>query len=139
MIACRWLLAPVYVGLALAILALGLKFFQESIHLITHVFSDRETDLVLGILALIDLTLVGSLELMVMMSGSENFVSRIQVDEASELTWIGHLLHPPAAGVHGAAPGPERQGGLVPRVAPHVRGLGAPARRARPALLRRPA
>jgi uncharacterized protein (TIGR00645 family) len=50
--------------------------------------SPTETDLVLGILALIDLTPVGSLALMVMMSGYENFVSRIQVDEASELTWI---------------------------------------------------
>jgi uncharacterized protein (TIGR00645 family) len=91
LIACRWLLAPIYLGLALAIVALALKFFQESIHLVTHVFSDGETDLVLGILALIDLSLVASLALMVMMSGYENFVSRIQVNEASELTWIGKM------------------------------------------------
>ena len=91
LIACRWLLAPIYLGLALAIVALALKFFQESIHLVTHVFSDEETDLVLGILALIDLSLVASLALMVMMSGYENFVSRIQVNEASELTWIGKM------------------------------------------------
>ncbi|HZJ55605.1 MAG TPA: YqhA family protein, partial [Myxococcaceae bacterium] len=72
LIACRWLLAPIYLGLALAIVALALKFFQESV---THVFSDGETDLVLGILALVDLSLVASLALMVMMSGYENFVS----------------------------------------------------------------
>ena len=30
--ACRWLLAPMYLGLALALLALGVKFFQEAIH-----------------------------------------------------------------------------------------------------------
>jgi len=88
LIACRWLLAPIYLGLALAFVALALKFFQESV---THVFSDGETDLVLGILALVDLSLVASLALMVMMSGYENFVSRIQVDEASELTWIGKM------------------------------------------------
>ncbi|HET9155427.1 MAG TPA: YqhA family protein [Myxococcaceae bacterium] len=39
----------------------------------------------LGIPALVDLSLVASLALMVMMSGYENFVSRIQ---ASELNWI---------------------------------------------------
>jgi uncharacterized protein (TIGR00645 family) len=91
LIASRWLLAPIYIGLALAILALALKFFQESIHLITHVFSAGEIDLILGILALIDLALVASLALMVMMSGYENFVSRIEVDEASELGWISKL------------------------------------------------
>lgn len=69
LIACRWLLAPIYLGLALSIVALALKFFQESIHLITHVFAEGETELVLGILALVDLTLVASLALMVMMSG----------------------------------------------------------------------
>lgn len=91
LIACRWLLAPIYLGLALSIVALALKFFQESIHLITHVFAEGETELVLGILALVDLTLVASLALMVMMSGYENFVSRIQASGADELSWIGKL------------------------------------------------
>src|SRR5262249_5585865 len=91
LIGFRWLLAPIYLGLALALVALALKFFQESIHLVTHVFSDGETDLVLGILALVDLSLVAALALMVMMSGYENFVSRIQASEATELNWIGKL------------------------------------------------
>ena len=88
--ATRWLLAPLYLGLSLALLALGLKFFQEALHMLPHVFELAENDLVLTILSLIDMTLVGSLLIMVMFSGYENFVSRIDVEEGGEkLEWLG--------------------------------------------------
>jgi hypothetical protein len=90
--ASRWLLAPLYLGLSLAVLALGLKFFQELWHVGTHVFEIAEADLVLTVLALIDVTLVASLILMVMFSGYENFVSRIELDAGTEkLDWLGKL------------------------------------------------
>jgi uncharacterized protein (TIGR00645 family) len=90
--ASRWLLAPLYLGLALGLIALGVKFFQEAFHAIIGAIAMPEQDLVLIVLALIDLTLVGSLIVMVMFSGYENFVSRI--DTASEkdtLGWLGKL------------------------------------------------
>lgn len=88
----RWLLAPIYLGLSLALLALGLKFFQEVFHLLPHVFEIAETELVLIILSLVDITLVSSLIIMVMLAGYENFVSKIDVDAASEkLNWMGKL------------------------------------------------
>ena len=88
--ATRWLLAPLYLGLSLALLALGLKFFQEALHMLPHVFELAENDLVLTILSLIDMTLVGSLLIMVMFSGYENFVSRIDIEEGAEkLEWLG--------------------------------------------------
>ncbi|MDX1593349.1 MAG: TIGR00645 family protein [Gammaproteobacteria bacterium] len=88
--ATRWLLAPLYLGLSLALLALGLKFFQEIFHLLPHVFELAETELVLTVLALIDITLVGALLIMVMFSGYENFVSRIDFHEgADKLEWLG--------------------------------------------------
>jgi uncharacterized protein (TIGR00645 family) len=77
MYASRWLLAPIYVGLSLAVLALGIKFFQEVIHIFGHVFTIKESDLVLNILTLIDMSLVASLIVMVMFSSYENFVSKI--------------------------------------------------------------
>lgn len=90
--ASRWLLAPIYLGLSLALLALGIKFFQELVHLLPHVFDTSETDLVLTVLALIDMTLVGSLLVMVMFSGYENFVSRLDLEESShKLEWLGKL------------------------------------------------
>ena len=90
--ASRWLLAPIYFGLSLAVLALGIKFFQELLHVATHVLEMKEADLVLTVLALIDVTLVASLIVMVMFSGYENFVSRIDVsEEEDKLDWLGKL------------------------------------------------
>lgn len=88
----RWLLAPIYLGLSLAVLALGIKFFQEVIHIFDVIWGMKESDLVLTILSLIDMTLVGSLIVMVMFSGYENFVSHIDVDENKEkLDWLSQL------------------------------------------------
>ena len=89
--ACRWLLAPLYIGLSLALIALGMKFFQEAFHVITHAFSATEADLVLTVLAMIDIVLVGSLIVMVMFSGYENFVSRIDAAATDTLGWLGKL------------------------------------------------
>ena len=48
--ASRWLLAPIYLGLSLALLALGIKFFQEVFHLLPNVLATSESDLVLVVL-----------------------------------------------------------------------------------------
>lgn len=90
--ASRWLLAPIYLGLSFGLLLLGLKFFQEVIHVLPLVFSTKEADLVLIILSLIDLSLVGGLLVMVMLSGYENFVSNIDLAEGKEkLSWLGKM------------------------------------------------
>ncbi len=92
MYAMRWVLAPIYLGLSLALVALGIKFFQEVFHLLPHILSTSETDMVLVVLSLIDMALVGGLIVMVMFSGYENFVSQLDVDEGTEkLTWLGKL------------------------------------------------
>jgi len=88
----RWLLAPIYLGLSLALLVLGIKFFQEILHVIPVILETSEKDLVLTILAMIDLTMVGGLIVMVMFSGYENFVSRLDIDSDREkLDWLGKL------------------------------------------------
>ncbi|MCJ7924405.1 TIGR00645 family protein [Erwinia amylovora] len=90
--ASRWLLAPVYLGLSLGLLALAIKFFQEVFHLLPNVLAMAENDLVLVLLSMIDLTLVGGLLVMVMLSGYENFVSRLDISENKEkLSWLGKM------------------------------------------------
>ena len=90
--ASRWILAPLYLGLAFAMLAVGVKFFQEVVHILPHIAEISESDLVLAILSLIDLSLVGGLLVMVMLSGYENFVSSIDLHENDEkLSWLGKL------------------------------------------------
>lgn len=90
--ASRWLMAPVYLGLSLLLLALTIKFFQELAHMVPILFRMKEQDLILSMLTLIDLTLVGSLIVMVMFSGYENFVSQIDIAESGEkLAWLGKM------------------------------------------------
>jgi uncharacterized protein (TIGR00645 family) len=90
MYTCRWLLAPIYLGLSFALLALAVKFFQELWHVIPHVIELKESDLILSLLGLIDLTLVASLIVIVMFSGYENFVSQMDICESAEkLEWLG--------------------------------------------------
>ncbi len=92
MYASRWLLAPIYFGLSLALLALALKFFQEVFHILPNVFSMAEADLILVLLSLIDMALVGGLLVMVMISGYENFVSQLDIEEGKEkLSWLGKM------------------------------------------------
>ena len=88
----RWLLAPIYLGLSFALIALGIKFFQELIHTFTIVISMSESDLVLSILSLIDMSLVGSLIVMVMFSGYENFVSKLNIENHEDRpAWMGKV------------------------------------------------
>ncbi|MEY4767709.1 MAG: hypothetical protein RL637_348 [Pseudomonadota bacterium] len=90
MYASRWFMAPVYLGMSLTLLAIGVKFFQELSSIIVRIIVMKEAELVLRILDLIDLTLVGSLVVMVMFSGYENFVSQLDITEETErLGWLG--------------------------------------------------
>jgi uncharacterized protein (TIGR00645 family) len=90
--ASRWILAPVYLALSLALVALGIKFFQEVFHVLIHIWTMAESDMILTILALIDMVLVASLVVMVMFSGYENFVSRLDsVNPEDGLNWLGKM------------------------------------------------
>ncbi len=90
MYASRWIMAPVYLGMSLALLAIAFKFFQELLHVLPHILEIADADLVLSLLSLIDLTLVGSLIVMVMFSGYENFVSQLDITaETEKLDWLG--------------------------------------------------
>lgn len=92
--ASRWLMAPFYVGLLAALAALIVVFFQELAHEIPHLWSATDPmsaeDAILLALALIDLSLAGNLVLIVIFSGYENFVSKIDVgDHADRPEWMG--------------------------------------------------
>ncbi|HBA66515.1 MAG TPA: hypothetical protein DCZ48_10160, partial [Methylococcaceae bacterium] len=90
MYASRWILAPVYLGMSVALLAISVKFFQEIIHFVPHILEIDEANLTLKLLTLIDLTLVGSLIIIVMFSGYENFVSQMDIGLSTEkLGWLG--------------------------------------------------
>ncbi len=75
--ASRWLLAPFYVMMVVALVMLLVKALQETWHFVSHAWTATEAEVILGVLALIDLTFTGSLIVIVIFSGYENFVSKI--------------------------------------------------------------
>ncbi len=88
----RWLLAPFYVGLVFALAILLYKAGQELIHFILITPSATESDVILGVLTLIDLTFTGSLIVIVIFSGYENFVSKIDAaDHKDWPEWMGKI------------------------------------------------
>jgi uncharacterized protein (TIGR00645 family) len=90
--ASRWLLAPIYVGLVLGLLLLLVKFVQRSIEMAANALTTSGDDAIVGVLGLIDLSLTGSLIVMVMFSGYENFVSKLDLDGHSDKPeWMGHV------------------------------------------------
>jgi uncharacterized protein (TIGR00645 family) len=91
--ASRWLMAPFYVGLVIGLGALLVVFVQELIHAIPAVIqSTRADDAVVLALSLIDLSLAGNLMLIVILSGYENFVSKMEgASQADRPEWMGTL------------------------------------------------
>jgi uncharacterized protein (TIGR00645 family) len=90
--ASRWLLAPIYLGLSASLVILLVIFLKELWHLASHVMTSSETDVILGVLALVDLAMTGSLLIIVIFSGYENFVSKIDhADHTDWPEWMGTI------------------------------------------------
>jgi uncharacterized protein (TIGR00645 family) len=86
----RWLMAPFYVGLVLALAALLVVFGVEAWHELSHVSTMSPEQAILMVLSLIDLSLAGNLLLIVIFSGYENFVSKIDTgDDEDRPEWMG--------------------------------------------------
>jgi uncharacterized protein (TIGR00645 family) len=79
--ASRWLLAPLYFALALSLAALLAKAGQRLWDLGSGFQNLTEANLMLGVLAIVDLTLTASLIVIVIFSGYVNFISRIDASE----------------------------------------------------------
>ena len=90
--ASRWILVPFYLGLAASLLVLMIKFLQEFHHIALRAIAGDEAEVLLGVLSLVDLALTASLIVIVIFSGYENFVSRIDPTEhESWPAWMGSI------------------------------------------------
>ncbi|MFP4561644.1 MAG: TIGR00645 family protein [Thiohalorhabdus sp.] len=88
----RWLLVPFYLGLIVGMVLLLGKFGVELVHLVGTLPEASTGELIVGILALIDLSLVASLLLIIIFSGYENFVSKMDTgDNEDRPDWMGHV------------------------------------------------
>jgi len=90
--AARWLMAPMYLGLMLALAMLVVVFAKELFHYLPRTFSIEADQGILAILSLIDLTLGANLMLIVVFSGYENFVSKLDTQETVDRPeWMGKV------------------------------------------------
>ena len=88
--ASRWLMAPMYLGLVVALIMLTIVFGKELFYYVPQVLTLTSEEAILVVLTLIDLTLAGNLLLIVLFSGYENFVSKLDIaDNVDRPSWMG--------------------------------------------------
>ncbi len=90
--ASRWVLVPFYIGLVAAMGLLLIKFGKAFILLLPMMFEGESSAILLGILSLVDITLVANLLLIIIFAGYENFVSKIDTGSNEDRPeWMGHV------------------------------------------------
>ncbi|MEY2880287.1 MAG: hypothetical protein RLZZ15_2667 [Verrucomicrobiota bacterium] len=101
--ASRWLQAPLYAGLIVAQIIYVLQFMRELWHLaqtfVGHGAGEKvpsveevSTQIMIGVLGLIDVVMVANLVIMVVIGGYETFVSRLDLDgKADKPEWLSHV------------------------------------------------
>jgi uncharacterized protein (TIGR00645 family) len=88
----RWLMAPVYLGLVLSLVMLLIAFVGEIAEVVPHIVGMKAEAVILTVLSLIDLSLGLNLVLIVIFSGYENFVSKIDTGGSEDRPqWMGTL------------------------------------------------
>ncbi len=88
----RWLQVPLYLGLIIAQCVYVILFLKELWHLITHATTFSEQQIMLIVLALIDVVMISNLLVMVIVGGYETFVSRLQLeDHPDQPEWLSHV------------------------------------------------
>ena len=90
--ASRWLMAPMYLGLAVTLGMLTVIFVKELVYYLPQVLELSAEKMILVALTLIDLTLAANLLLIVMFSGYESFVSKLDIDVGDDKPgWMGKV------------------------------------------------
>ncbi len=88
----RWLLTPLYVGLVVSLVLLVITFFRELLHLAPLALTADPGVIIVGILSLVDLTLIANLLIIIVYAGYENFVSKLHTgDHVDRPDWMGQV------------------------------------------------
>jgi len=92
--AARWLQLPLYLGLILAMGIYVVQFWKEMMHIL-HIVAAKEiseTEIMLGVLGLIDVVMIANLLIMVIIGGYETFVSRMYIENhPDQPEWLSHV------------------------------------------------
>ncbi len=92
MLAARWIMAPIYVGLLAALAMVVVKFVQKLVLSLPGFLALSANDAIFLILTLVDLSLVANLVVIVIFAGWENFVGRLLSAQSDDKpTWLGGM------------------------------------------------
>jgi uncharacterized protein (TIGR00645 family) len=92
MFAARWIMAPIYLGLLVALALIVVKFVQKLVLALPKLMDASSNEVIFDVLTLVDLSLVANLIVIVMFAGWENFVGRLLTTQAGERpVWLGAL------------------------------------------------
>lgn len=88
----RWLLAPIFLGLAGSLFLLIYKYFMSFWHMVERLRESSEEEFTVEVLGLVDHSMLATLVVMVLISGYESSVSKLQVGaDQQELSWLGKV------------------------------------------------
>ena len=88
----RWIVAPFYIGLVIALCLLLVVFLEQLADTVMKITTLGTEEVILGVLALIDLSLAANLVIIVVFSGYENFISKIDTGDSEDRpSWMGTL------------------------------------------------
>ncbi|STX28197.1 transmembrane protein [Legionella beliardensis] len=88
----RWLQAPLYVGLIFILGAYAYRFINELFHLIINIRGFNDTQIMLGVLDLIDVVMLANLLIMVIMGGYDTFIADLNLQShPDQPEWLDHL------------------------------------------------
>ena len=82
--ASRWFQAPLYLGLIVGGILYSYKYLLELVHLCATINTITEEALMLGILTLVDITMVANLLIMVIIGGYSTFVSKLDIEDKED-------------------------------------------------------
>ena len=106
--ATRWLQVPLYLGLIVAQVVYVFLFMEELVHLVELLWNpaaldttvarlgiaerNKETVIMIIVLALIDVVMISNLLIMVIVGGYETFVSRLRLEgHPDQPEWLSHV------------------------------------------------
>jgi uncharacterized protein (TIGR00645 family) len=92
MFAARWVMAPIYLGLLVALVLVVVKFVQKLVEAVPGYLVLSSNDAIFLVLTLVDLSLVANLVVIVMFAGWETFVGRLLASQSDDQpAWMGVL------------------------------------------------
>ncbi|RTK96394.1 MAG: TIGR00645 family protein [Neisseriaceae bacterium] len=88
----KWFQLPLYLGLILGGCLYTYRYLVELVHLTMHVNTISESELMMGILSLVDIVMVANLLIMVIIGGYSTFVNKLDLkNEKDRPDWLDHI------------------------------------------------